>query len=807
MQNTISSLKNKRKYVFLSPPIGVLLVLLLLFQSCSVTKHLPEDVYLLRKNKIEIESNQKRSEKEELKEQLHSLTAQKTNTYLLGALPYKVWLYNLRHKKYEKDSTSFQIKSRTVEAPVILDTTLIKKSKENMGHHLFNAGFFHHNINTYIDTSSQKAKVHYQIQTGNRHIIKKINYEIDDSSIYQILIQDSSIKYLNEHEYYSNTQAGQERNRIANLLKTHGYYYFTAENIIFELDTLHTTVINSDNLAGSIIDALLSKTASNYEITVNIKIENNTAGTSFKKYKMGNVVVYMNMTDTMSLGELYQLANQKEVKEDLQIIFKDKSYINEEILKRKILIQPGKQYSLRDYDQTIRLLTDLLVFQYIRIRYSAPIVKEGEEPVVNAIILLSPANRFEYGFNTEVSSGDIYILGTNLNTSITYNNIFKTANQLVLSGSWGIAFENMERKKLKLFSQTYGGNAKLIIPGLLLLQPELTNRNHFTQTEVSAGMNFMDRTNFFFLRNINSNIIYRISYPNYHQLNIKPAFINVLRLTNISDQFRERMDSIPAIKNAYQPVFMEGEGIEYIINSNPNNNQHKYYVKLGFEEAGLLLKAINQIQDIGHFSEYIRLDFDGRRYYNTSYSSLIFRFYGGVGIPYGNSRTLPYIKQYFAGGAYSLRGWRPRILGPGSYLDPNLNNSQTNLFIDQAGDIKLEFNTEYRFVITRMFANAISLNGAVFADAGNIWLAKKDSKLPSAEFNINRLMQDFAVSSGAGFRIDFGGFLVLRLDYALQVKKPYVLENYGWNLQNFQLANKAWRQENSYLSIAIGYPF
>lgn len=798
--------RNRHNLLWMGIPI---ILFTMLLSSCSVTRYVPQDKYLLRKNKIVLESDKKGSEKEELKEQIETLTAQQTNTYLLGFMPYKVWLYNLRHKRYEQDSSNFQLRSKTVEAPVLLDTSMIGKSRENIGFHLYNNGYFHHQINTRIDTVGKKATVVYQIKTGNRYLIKNIHYEISDSNIYQILKTDSSIKFLQEKGYYSNTLAGEERNRIANLIKNHGYYNFSVEQIKLELDTLHASVIHSDNLAGSIIDALFSRNTSTYELRIKIKIEDNKQKNAFIKYKIGNVVVYMNMTDTMRLNSLYQLANNEVVNPELQIIYQGKPYLQAHILVQKILIKPGKYYSLQDYDQTIRQLTDLYLFQYIRIRYVASFAENGE-PRVNVIILLAPSNKFTYGFNTEVSSGDIFILGANVNTSITYNNLFKTANQLSLTGSGGIAFENVNKKKLQLFSQTYGANAKFVVPGMLFFNINPFGKSKPAQTEISTGLNFLDRTNFFFLRNINAGITYKSAWQEHSQISIKPLFVNILKLSNISTQFQDRMDSIPAIKNAYQPIFIEGEGIEWVYNQSTLQDKRRMYLKVGLEEAGLLLNGINQMVNIRSFAEYVRLDFDARKYYNTHFSSLIFRISGGIGIPYGQSITLPYIKQYYAGGPYSIRGWQHRLLGPGSYRDPKLIDPQNLLFVDQTGDIKLEMNAEYRFVIVRLFANTISLNGAVFADAGNIWLAKKELSLPGAVFNINTLFQDLAISSGAGFRIDFGGFLVLRLDYAIQLKKPYIFENYGWNteqLRHMQLFNSTWRKENSYLSIAIGYPF
>ncbi|MBX9448328.1 MAG: hypothetical protein KL787_00805 [Taibaiella sp.] len=593
---------------------GTLFIIISGLTSCNVTRHVPDDAYLLRRNKIKLNADKKRNEKSELKEQLESLTAQKPNTYLFGIWPYKVWLYNLRYKKYQTDTSNFQIKSRTVEPPVILDTASIKKTMENMGYHLFNAGYFHHDITPSIDTDGKKAAVTYNVETGNRFIIKKIEYEVPDSNIHHMLLESTDASILKPEDYYSNTLAGEERNRIVNLMKERGYYNFTAENVRLELDTLSSSTTYSDNLAGSIIDIFLSRSYTNYEINVKIIVTDNQEQTAFKQYKIGNVIVYMNMTDTMRLGSLYQRANQDEILDDIQIIYEGDAYVGKNILERKILIKPNQMYSQSDYDRTIRQLTDLFVFQYVRIRY-AESDREAEDPRVNVIILLSPSKKFEYNFNTEVSGGDIYIFGTNINTSITYNNIFKSANQLILTGSAGIAFENSENRKLQLFSQTFGANARLQVPGLLFFNPYLFGKNTYTRTILSGGLNYMDRAHFFFLRNINAGLTYQVTYPNFVTWNFKPAFVNILNLSNISEQFQQRMDSIPAIQNAYQPVFIEGQGVEYILNSNPRHQNSKHYVRLGLEEGGLLLSTINNITPIQNYAEYVRFDFDGRKYF------------------------------------------------------------------------------------------------------------------------------------------------------------------------------------------------
>ncbi|RYE13222.1 MAG: hypothetical protein EOP51_30165, partial [Sphingobacteriales bacterium] len=179
-----------------------------------------------------------------------------------------------------------------------------------------------------------------------------------------------------------------------------------------------------------------------------------------------------------------------------------------------------------------------------------------------------------------------------------------------------------------------------------------------------------------------------------------------------------------------------------------------------------------------------------------------FRFYGGIGKPYGNSQVLPYIKQYFVGGAYSIRGWRIRQLGPGSYTD----SSRALNLIDRTGDIKLELNGEYRFDVVQMFAGAIKLKGALFADAGNIWLANKSAAYPGGEFAFNKLGHDIAVSTGTGARLDIGGFFVVRFDVAFPVKNPAYPENGGWVANQF-FGYRTWARDNLVYNFAINYPF
>jgi outer membrane protein assembly factor BamA len=167
----------------------------------------------------------------------------------------------------------------------------------------------------------------------------------------------------------------------------------------------------------------------------------------------------------------------------------------------------------------------------------------------------------------------------------------------------------------------------------------------------------------------------------------------------------------------------------------------------------------------------------------------------GVGIPYGNSEVIPYIRQFFAGGTNDLRAFISRTVGPGSYTP-----AVSNLGVDQTGDIKLAANAEYRFSFTRL------LKGAVFVDAGNVWLKNEDPERPGGAFSWDRFYKEIAIGTGFGFRID-ADFVVVRFDFAWPVYNPNFPEGEKWVIRDFNLLNTNWRKENLLLNFAIGYPF
>jgi outer membrane protein insertion porin family len=202
------------------------------------------------------------------------------------------------------------------------------------------------------------------------------------------------------------------------------------------------------------------------------------------------------------------------------------------------------------------------------------------------------------------------------------------------------------------------------------------------------------------------------------------------------------------------------------------------------------------------YSQFVKADIDFRYYRQTGRrSKWAARLYTGAGYAYGNSVTLPYVKQFGVGGSNSVRAFPARSVGPGTYnvrTDPNIESD--TYFIDQRGDIKVEGNIEYRFDIFR------SLKGAMFVDAGNIWLRKEDLQRPGSQFHFDTFIDELAVGAGSGLRLDLS-FFVLRFDAAFPIRKPYLDPGHRWVTSEEDFGTGSWWWNNTVLNIAIGYPF
>ncbi len=784
--------------------------------GCS-TRHLSENQYLLRKNTVILKTDGKMANRTEIKQNLGKMIIQKPNTNAIdiGLLPFriplKLWRYNNRfHKLHNKPDTFLP---KAVERPVISDTAYILRSAQNMKNYLFNQGYFYAKVtDTYI-VKRKKAYVTYNIQTGHNYQINSIRYNTEDTNIARIIQLTADGTALEKGKDFAFTLTADEMGRLVSVMRNNGYYKFNQDNITFVVDTMDQALFHDlEHPYRAAVNYVALKNNNKPLLDVDVNIHIGEDSSAFNRYTIGSIHVYPDFATQKDLRDssLYS----KKI-EDIQYSFHHR-YIHPWVLHKHIYMAPGDPFSQEDVDKTQAKLNELGIFQFIRI---VPHESRATKATLDYDILLAKAKKYDFSALYELSSGSTYALGHSVGINLRNKNFLKGANLLTIGINGGIEYSYNGAQGKEFFdhfsrlTNYYGVNASIDFPKFLApVAASLFDNSNLPHTIIGGGQNVLDRLDYFTLLNTSANFSYSWHETISKTWTLSPAFINIIRLPSKSAKFDTVLMFNEYLKNSYKENFIEGENILYTFdNSIKKHGINYFYLKLGLEEAGAVLGLVNNLVGAVNnlygitYAEYAKFDFDARRYIAIRKSVLAFRFTGGIGIPYGSSPTLPYIKQYFSGGPYSLRGWRIRTLGPGRYIDTSIATAGNQ--IDRTGDIKLELNGEFRFPITMLFGNAIKMNGALFGDAGNIWLARKDPNYPDGEFEFAHLDHDIAADLGIGTRFDIASFLTLRVDLAMPVKKPYIAANSGWVFDSINFGNPTWRANNLVFNVSIGYPF
>jgi hypothetical protein len=378
---------------------------------------------------------------------------------------------------------------------------------------------------------------------------------------------------------------------------------------------------------------------------------------------------------------------------------------------------------------------------------------------------------------------------------------------LTLSGG----IETQLGKKNASFINTIQLNGKweLTLPRFLVPWKQYNKDIQYTpRTKFSLSDGYQSRYEFFSLNSFGANITYDWRRGSEHHHQFSPLFVQRVRTLNTSDAFKVILSENPVLRSTFEDVFIVGFQHMYTFyNPDPKRPlQNYWYFNADVQLAGTVFNAVGkafsknkdaQIDITGvPIAQYFRIETDAR-YYTIIYGKTqwINRAIGGIAVAYGNIDRTPYTKQFFSGGSTGMRAYRFRTLGPGSY---NGNNT-TSSYPDQTGDIKLEWNSEFRHKIYKF------IKGAAFADIGNIWLLKDDPQRPGAKFTKD-FYKEFAIGTGYGIRLDFT-FVVVRLDVSVPIRKPSLPDGHRWAFDEMRWREKNWRKDNLMFNIAIGYPF
>jgi outer membrane protein assembly factor BamA len=471
---------------------------------------------------------------------------------------------------------------------------------------------------------------------------------------------------------------------------------------------------------------------------------------------------------------------------------------------RTMNFKPGDIYNRTDHNMTLSRLVNLDLFKFVKNRFE--INTTTDTAYLDAFYYLTPMPRkaLRAEFTTTTRSNNLN--GSLISVSWRDRNLFKGGEHISISAYTGsdVQFSGALRgyNAIRL-----GGEINFAIPKVVAPWKFSSKSGYMPRTNIQLGYDMLDRVKLYTLNSFRAAYGYLWKDGIQKQHELYPISINYVQPGRVTQEYNNLIHQDTLLARAIQKQFILGSTYQYnhneLVTGLQPENAWYYNVLLDLSGniAGLVsgadVKAGKEvtIRKVP-FAQYVKLEFDGRYYKKYGlHSTWANRAIVGVGIPYGNSVQLPFIKQFFIGGNNSLRGFRSRTVGPGTYRFPDT----LNFLPDETGDLKLELNTEFRFRLTG------PLYGALFFDAGNIWLMNDSTYThkPGGEFTTKFLSQ-LAVDAGIGFRFDITLF-VIRLDIAFPLRKPW--EQNPWVIDQIKLFHKPWRRENIIYNLGIGYPF
>jgi len=777
------------------PALLILIGTLLLFGACNVAKNIPEGEYLLVKNKIKIDTRKVSSD------ELNGYLQQTPNSRFLWIFRPGISFYNWGSKGKE---TKFKkwLRNRIGSAPVILDTSLVTIGMKQMGLYLNNVGYFNSNFSDSISYRKKKARVYYKIQTSTPYTIRNLTWSINDTQLASFIYMDTSKCEIKRGKDYNAYILDKERTRIATALVNHGYYHFSTNYIVFRADS----TLNSHQMDVTI--ELLNP------VVPSLKDFGIVREVKHRRFTIHNIYIYpqfdIQQADTLrydTLVSTYEYPFRGRTSITYYFLSREKMKIRSRTIAQNILIEPDTWYNLKDIDRTYARLSGLQTFRFINIDFDDAKFKPDETPEtpdqLDCKIKLAQTAGQSLSWSTDgTNSGGAFGIAGNIGYS--NRNIFRGAQlfKITLSGSAQMQAGGGEGGLFNTLE--LGINTSITFPQFLIpIKQERLSKSFKPKTTLSAGYNFQQKMDPDYNRHI-ANVSFGYTWIQNPQLSHTLNPIDVLLVKVFpSPEFTKMLDSLQdkRFKNQYTDHMIAG--LKYTLTfSNQDVAKHRnfIYIRTNFETSGNLLYGISSLFKTTknsdgqytlfsiQYSQYVRPDLDFR-FYNQFRKgfSVVYRFFGGIGIPYGNSTVLPFEKAFIAGGANDMRGWRMGDLGPGTF-----HNDTVSQNFGQLGDMQLQLQVEYRFPIYSF------LKGALFADIGNVWLLKDSPDLPGGTFKFNTFVSELGIDIGIGFRLDFD-FFIFRLDPAVPIRMPSVAGN-RWYINKLQLKDIIW-------NFGIGYPF
>ncbi|WP_316833188.1 BamA/TamA family outer membrane protein [Pedobacter aquatilis] len=757
----------------------------LVYMGCSSTKSLKpgQILYTGAEVKINPDSSGKIDDEKQVKSDLEGKTRPRPNKSILG-IKYKLGIYNLAGEPKKPKGFRNWLR-RQGEAPVLLNDVKLKYNNDVLTSYLISQGYLQATVTGDTVVKDKKGKAIYTAETGNRYKINKISFPPDTGVLTKIINENKDKTLLKVGNYYDLDVYKNERIRIDNDLKENGYFYFSPDYLIMQVDsTIGKNLVN-----------------------ITVKVKDIAPDAALKPYTIKNINIYPNYT----LRRDSALRKLKPLEYHDFSIYDNRNTFKPRLFDRLVFFQKGEPYNRKDHNQSLNRMVNVGAFQDVRAEFLP--IDSFKNNQLDLNIYLTPLKKNSLSFSVTGTSKSNNFVGSEVKVTQTTRNLFRGAEQLDVSVSGG--FETQVRgTALGKNSLSFTSEAKLTFPRFIVpfYKPNSTTA-FIPKTIASASYQMLNRGGDYTLHAIKGEFGYNFKENQYKEHNFNPISVSYVS-TSFPDSARK--DTLftqnPLLRSTLENQFIIGSNYNFTYtNQMETNRRNNVYFFGGLETGGNVWGLFTPTNAQGQktlfntpLTQFIRAEADFRDFYKIN-RNLIWanRLNLGYGYAYGNSTSLPFVRQFFAGGSNDIRAFPARTLGPGTYKVP-----ENAIFADQGGDIKLMLNSELRFKLVSV------LYGALFVDAGNIWLRKEDTGTPGtndtgrpgSEFKLKNALNELAVGTGAGLRVDATIFVV-RLDVAFPVRKPYLPEGQRWVFNDIAFGNKDWRRENLIFNIGIGYPF
>ena len=716
--------------------------------SCSVDKYIPEHHHMLKGMEVSCDNE------EVMKEfNLGDYVTQKTNTKWFGVkVPLMIYTFS------GTDTTKFACRflRKLGQAPVIYDSVKASKTMDDITRVLNNAGYMKAEVTEMHKTKGKKVKVRFDVAPGTCYTIRHISRTVEDDNLRNHIMGTDTMRSLLKTGIPFNVNTlNSERNRIANMLRSNGYYKFNKEDIRFDADT--------------------AKESTEVNVHMTLKLhqkDGRSQARNHTRYKVGNVYFYTDVPDLEA-----QLDTTSH--DGYYFISSGERHFRDKLLMSHTLIKPHTIYNDNTLRQSYTNFTRLPAILYSSINLD----ERAGTDTLDCRVTLTHAKPHSIGFEVEATNtaGDI---GAAISASYQNKNLFRGSETFTfklrsayeaITGLEGYDGDNYKE---------LGAETSIGFPEFLL--PYVTREwsmMHNASSEINLQYNLQNRPEFH-RRVLTAAWRYKWYSKNrkaQHRFDL--VEVNYVYMPWISPTFKEQyLDSLgktnAILKYNYENLLITKMGYTYSYNSlgvrEQTYGKNAYTVRFNIETSGNTLNMATKMvhgkrNEDGQYTfcgiayaQYVKGDLDLAKSIRTGQNaSVALHAALGIAYPYGNSDQLPFEKRYFSGGANSVRGWSVRSLGPGTYngLDKGIN------FLNQSGDIKLDLCVEYRAKLFWKFS------GAAFIDAGNIWTIRKYEDQPGGEFRFESFWKQIAASYGLGLRMD-ANFFIIRFDAGMKAINP-----------------------------------